>query len=300
MTQRHIIYLPGKNPKPPADQHRDLLWRTLLEGIRRVDPAIADDLKQQAECFKFIGWNYHYYHSTDDIGNHKPWADALLKKQGPTEEDIKGAKAWNKKLDQLIHNTFDYAPVLLRLLPGGLRATAEETNRYFQNVDSVASNIREYLKQELRPVLNKGDKVLLIAHSFGSVIAYDTLWALSQLEQLEVKLDMFLTIGSPLGMNYVQRRLLGNQHNGEVKYPSNIRNWVNISAEGDVTTMDRCLSDDFHEMVKFGMVESIDDNCEEIYNYFHDENGLNCHRSHGYLINTVMAETIVDWWKDSS
>ena len=43
MNNRHIIFVPGKNPKPPLEQHRRLLWRTLLEGIRRSDPGIVDD-----------------------------------------------------------------------------------------------------------------------------------------------------------------------------------------------------------------------------------------------------------------
>ena len=132
----------------------------------------------------------------------------------------------------------------------------------FVTENNIACDVRELLKQELRPLLSNSDKVLLIGHSMGSVIAYDTLWELSHLEQLPGKVDLFLTIGSPLGMNYVQRRLMGNKYTGKKKYPSNIKHWANISSIGDITALDRIFSDDFGEMVEQGMVESIEDHCE--------------------------------------
>jgi len=41
MIIKHIIFVPGKNPKPEAAQHRELLWRTLIEGVRRADAVTA-------------------------------------------------------------------------------------------------------------------------------------------------------------------------------------------------------------------------------------------------------------------
>lgn len=300
MNHRYIIFVPGKNPKPPADQHQDLLWRTLLEGVRRADPTTVSDLSQQPEDFKLIAWNYLYYHVTKDISRDLPWIDALINRHGPTEQDIREAKAWHRKLDRLLYSIIDHIPLLLRLLPRPLRSTAEEIQHYFQNRDNIACDIRELLKQELRPRLANNDKVLLIGHSLGSVIAYDTLWELSHLEHLPGKIDMFLTLGSPLGMNYVQHRLMGNDYSGEKKYPTNIRHWVNISSTGDVTALDRIFSDDFDPMLKLGIIESIEDHCEGIYNFFRNEQGLNCHRSYGYLVNPAVGKVIADWWQRSA
>lgn len=296
MNQRYIIFVPGKNPKPPADQHRRLLWRTMLEGVRRAEPEIADHLNQHAESFKFIAWNYLYYQVNKDISRDLPWIDALINRHGPTEQDIKEAKSWHHKQDRLLYNIVDCFPFLLRLMPEKLRSTAEEMKRYFQNENDIACDIRELLKIALRPMLSSNDKVLLISHSLGSVIAYDTLWELSHQEHLPGKIDLFLTIGSPLGMNYVQRRLMGNHHTGVNKYPTNIRRWINISATGDVTALDRNFSDDFSTMTELGLVESIEDHCEGIYNFFRNEEGLNCHRSYGYLVNPAVGKVIADWW----
>ncbi len=301
MSQRHIIYVPGKNPKPPSGHHREMLWLTLLEGIRRVDPQIASDLKRHADSFKLIAWNYIYYKSHEDHSDQVRWIEALIKKKEPTERDIREAKAWKHKLDKAIYKAIDQLPSLIQVLPRTARLTAEELDRYFKNEDKIASQVREQLKQALRPMLEEGHKVLLIGHSLGSIIAYDSLWALSQLEHHPGKIDLFLTIGSPLGMNYVQKRLLGrNYKDHHKKYPANIRNWVNITAVGDITPLDRSLADDYKDMLKPGMTESIKDYSKGIYNYFRNQNGLNFHRSYGYLVNPVVGKVIAQWWKNSA
>lgn len=192
----------------------------------------------------------------------------------------------------------DRFPFLIRLLPSELLTTAEETKRYFQNKNNIACEIREQLKIVLRPLLKNNSDVLLIGHSMGSIIIYDTLWELSHLESFQNKIDL-LTLGSPLGMNYVRRRLKGNQYTGKNKYPTNIRNWTNISAVGDITSLDRVFSKDFAEMQKLEILESIKDYCEGIFNFFRNEEGLNCHRSYGYLINSTVSEVIAKWWQKS-
>jgi pimeloyl-ACP methyl ester carboxylesterase len=297
MSQRHIIYVPGKGPKPLSKQHREMLWRSMLEGVRRVDPDVFHDLNGHVDSFKLIAWNYLYYQTRKTNNNEAQWVKALIQKQKPTERDIRQAKAWKHKLDKALYKAIDQLPTLVQVLPRSAKLTAEELDRYFNNKEKVASQVREQLKQELRPLLENGDKVLLIGHSLGSVISYDTLWALSQLEHLPGKIDLFLTIGSPLGMNYVQKRLLGNKYKDHhKKYPSNIRNWVNISAVGDITPLDRNLADDYKGMLKPDNTQSITDYSKDIYNYFQNEEGLNFHRSYGYLVNPAVGNVIADWW----
>jgi len=296
MTKRHIIFIPGKNPKPPEIQHKSILWRTLLEGVRRAEPDVLENLSQHEDFFKLITWNYLYYKKTEDISREIPWIDELINQHGPSKEDIYEANGWHRKLDTLLYNTIDHIPSLLNLLPGNARSTAKELERYFQNEGKIASAVREQVKEQLRPILAHGGKVLLIGHSMGSVIAYDTLWALSNLEHLPGEVDLFLTMGSPLGLNYVQHRLMGHQYEGQKKYPSNIRHWVNISAVGDVISLDRTFSDDFAEMLNLGVVDYIEDHCDGIYNFYHNEKGLNPHRSYGYLVNPAVGKVIADWW----
>jgi hypothetical protein len=300
MVKRNIIFVPGKNPKPAVDQHQSLLWRTLLEGVRRAEPQIFEKLQHHSESFVLAAWTYLYYQQTRDISRDLPWIDTLLNTHGATPEDIREARSWHRKLDRLKLTILDMFPAVIALLPKSVSATVKETNRYFKNKDNIACDIREVLKQQLRPMLENKEKILIIAHSLGSVIAYDTLWELSHIEKLSGKIDCLLTIGSPLGMNYVQRRLLGNERKEKLKYPTNIYNWINVSATGDKVAVDRILAKDFAEMINLGIINSIEDYCDGIYNFFHNEQGLNCHRSYGYLVNPVVGNVIANWWKQAS
>lgn len=296
MTTKHIIYVPGKNPKPQATQHRELLWKTMIEGVRRVDRTLASTLQAQYTQFHLVGWNHLFYHAYKDITPDIPWIDALINKHGPTEQDIQEAKSWHKRLDRALFNLADHIPFVIPLLPKDVNSAATEMNHYFDNVDNVASDIRKLLKRTLQPLIEKKESILLIGHSLGSVIAYDTLWELSYQEELHGKVD-FLTIGSPLGMHYVQRRLMGMRENGKKSYPKLIRHWINLSSEGDIIALERNFHNSFKEMLRQGLVKSIEDHSHGIYNYFRSDEGLNCHRSYGYLVNPAVGSIIADWWK---
>ena len=294
MRHKNVIFVPGKNPKPPPGQHRDMLWRSLVEGVRRAQPDIASELEKSAKCFTLIAWNRLYYDTEKDGNRDLPWIDALVNRHGPSDEDIREAHAWHRRLDRMLYALADRFPFMIRFLPGPACATVNELRRYFTNSDNVAYHIREQLKKVIRPMLENNEAVLVVGHSMGSIIAYDTFWELSHIEHVKHRLD-FLSLGSPLGMNYVQHRLLGNKDQGLRKYPTVIRRWINVASVGDVTALDRHFHDDFSPMLDNGLVDSIEDHTDGIYNFFHNEDGLNCHRSYGYLVNPATGKIIADW-----
>jgi hypothetical protein len=254
---------------------------------------------QDKESFSLIAWNFTYYQAHVNIDQELPWIEKLLQKMGADADDVREAKSWGYKLNWLMYAIADILPFIIRYLPGPACATVRETQRYFSNTNNVAHQIREPLKQQIRNLLDKGDKTLLIAHSLGSVIAFDALWELSHREHYKEKIDL-LTIGSPLGMNFVQQRMLGHAFEGADKYPANIRHWHNIAAQGDITALDNNLRDDFRPMLKLGLVESISDHNRHVYTWYRNAAGLNVHRSYGYLVNDVVAKTIADWWRENS
>jgi hypothetical protein len=296
MTSKQIIYVPGKNPKPDPAQHRELLWRTLVEGVRRADRDAAGTLQDRIAQFHLVGWNYLYYHEHKDITKDIPWIDALINKHGPTEQDMRDAHSWNIWLSRAMLRLGDHIPLLTRMLPEELRSTAREIDRYFNNSDDVARKIRDLLKQKLRPMIEQQEDVLLIGHSLGSVIAYDALWELSHQDGVKGKVD-FLTLGSPMGLHYIQRRLLGMNNHGKKSYPDLIRHWINFSAEGDVTALNQNFKESFHPILGLGLAESVEDHCHGIYNFFRNDEGLNCHRSYGYLVSPAVGSVIASWWK---
>ena len=290
-----IIYIPGLLPKPEAEAHREQLLRCLLEGIRRIDPATSDDLRERPRCFDIVSWTYDFYGEHSDIRLDLPAIDALLEKRGPTEQDIAEAVSWKRRLIQAIYTAGDILPFLIpQLADETLEVHLRDLRRYTMNKNDVAEVIRRQLKVPLAAAAAVDRPILLLAHSMGSVIAYDALWQLSYGQQKEVSVDTFITMGSPLGQRYIQGKLKGRKETGHRRYPDNIGQWVNISAIGELTALDPELRNDFGEMETLGLLSEIEDlNC---FGYFRQNGTLNVHSEYGYLINEVTARHVRDWW----
>lgn len=240
-----------------------------------------------------------YYHQTKAHEDDIPWIEEMLAKTGPDAQDKREAQSWRRRWVRLHYILADFFPWLIPLFPDpAAKNTVLETERYFSNRAGIADQMRELLKAPLRRMLAAGDRILIIGHSMGSIIAYDTLWELCHVENNPGRIDMLLTLGSPLGMRFVQNRLLGFHHEPNRRFPGNIRHWVNIAAQGDLTALDPNLQDDFAPMLKAGMIESIID-VHDIYTYFRNQNGLNVHRSYGYLAHPYIGRVVADWWRAS-
>ena len=83
---------------------------------------------------------------------------------------------------------------------------------------------------------------MLIAHSMGSIIAYDVLRDLGR-ELTGMQVDHLVTIGSPLGMPYVLYKI--RQENASIRTPSIVRRWTNLADRRDPIAVDVHLADEF-------------------------------------------------------
>ena len=301
MTPSHrnkIIFVPGKNPKPLASVHRALLWRSLLGGVRLADPELVAAVRAAQDSFQIAAWNNLYYHQIKDAEEDIPWIDALLEKSGPDPQDVREALRWRRRQVRWLYALADKFPFLIALLSNKVvRDTIRETERYFNNGDGIGEQVRELIKAPLRTMFAQGDRVMIIGHSLGSIIAYDALWELWHAEHNPGRVDLFLTLGSPLGMQFVQQRLVGFREAPGRRFPGNIRRWQNAAAQGDLTALDRALKDDFYPMLEQGLTESIEDINAGLYTYFRNQDGLNVHRSYGYLAHPQIGRVIADWWR---
>lgn len=292
-----IIFVPGKNPKPRAQEHAELVWRCLLNGVGRVDEAVAADIANTRECFHLVAWNYLYYQHHKSLEVDLPYIEQLLKTVGATDRERRHVHSWRTRLGRLAYTVADWIPWLVRFVPDpAVKAAILETSRYFHNDKNIGCEIRQLLKDRLCAAWEDDRRVLLIGHSMGSIIAYDALWELGRQEGKTGSVDLFLTLGSPLGMRFVQHRLVDAGFSKQ-RYPDNIRQWINIASRGDLTALDPYLADDYEEMVNLGLIESIRDEHKNVYNFFHGAKGMNMHRSYGYLVNPNVGDAIAEWWR---
>jgi hypothetical protein len=296
IDQPLILYIPGLLPKPESRTHRDALFRCLLAGLKRHDPEIALDVASNLHCFDIVSWTYDFYGEHRDISADRDAIEAVIRQGSATDLDIAEARAFGRRLARWIFAMADFLPFLIPHVSNEkLEVHLRDLLRYHGNDNGIADHTRRMLKMPLRAAAESGRPVLLIAHSMGSVIAWDAMWQMSRRDGDDVQLDTLLTMGSPLGQRFVQRRLEGFRERGERRFPSGIRRWINLSAVGDLTAVDPRLADDFSAMRKLGLVDSIEDH--GILNYFRLDGILNVHAEYGYLANAVTAGIVADWWR---
>jgi hypothetical protein len=291
-----IVYVPGLLPKPEASHHKRALFRCVTAGIRRIDAAVADDIVAAGRSFDVVSWTFDFYRVHRDIDLDSAAIDAVISLPGPSDADIREASSWQRRALRKLYHLVDRFPFLIpHLANEQIELHLRDLHRYSSNRNNIAEHTREMLKMPLRAAWKANRPILLIGHSMGSVIAYDSLWQISRDERDDLSIDLFLTMGSPLGQGYIQKHIMGHADIGAARYPDNIKRWINLAAVGDLTALDARLRDDFSEMVELGQVESIVDDC--LFNYYWDDGKLNAHAEYGYLVNEKTAQVIASWWR---
>jgi len=271
------------------------LFRCLLAGLRRHDEKVALDIAANLHCFDIVSWTYDFYREHRDIDLDLEAIDAVITQAEATARDKAEASSWKRRLARWVFFAADVMPFLIpHITNDRLELHLRDLRRYQRNQNEIAEHTRQMLKMPLRAAAESGRPVLLIAHSMGSVIAWDSLWQMAYNERDHVHINTLLTMGSPLGQRFVQRRLQGFRDEGGERYPLGIDRWVNLAAVGDLTAVDSELAVDFGAMVERGLVSTIDD--RELHNFFRLDGVLNVHAEYGYLANSVTAGIVADWW----
>jgi metacaspase-1 len=98
--------------------------------------------------------------------------------------------------------------------------------------DQVRQQIIDRCIAVVQPALHAGLELDIVAHSWGTVVAYE---ALRQLEDEGLQSPLvrnFFTVGAALSIGPVKMQLRGANKNG--KKPASVRRWVNLNAHGDI------------------------------------------------------------------
>ncbi|GLX01185.1 hypothetical protein [Microtetraspora sp. NBRC 16547] len=90
-------------------------------------------------------------------------------------------------------------------------------------------------------VIRRRQPRVVVAHSLGSVVAYEAFWAHSDLST-----ELLITLGSPLAMrNVVFERLLPVPTHGRGARPPGVGRWINIADKDDIAAIPPGLRDYF-------------------------------------------------------
>ena len=132
-------------------------------------------------------------------------------------------------------------PFLRRLITRKLtRAFLRDVYDFLYSTDRRGAMERA-LTDRLQP---GGGPFVVIAHSQGSMIAYDVL---RQLTKAQCDVRLFITIGSPLGIAEVQDVFREWVPGGVLKVPACVTRWVNVADLIDPVAFDKTLADEFSD-----------------------------------------------------
>jgi len=307
-SNRSLLLVHGRDFKPGADAYMDLSLAALRAGIAR-------DYPEQLDAFDAVNKHLAYY---GDLNAEVLTAGGKTYDVGLDIGDRQNSLKLLKAIEQRKHfGTRQYdqlpgksavpefvadvvAPVLgsIGLSVPLLGKIAPDFAAYFDTNKDFAARAREQVRTSLCDLLDNGERILLIAHGTGSVIVYDVLWELSHDDALKArygdkKIELWMTLGSPLGDRAIQGYLYGAKEGAASRFPSNVIAWHNLAAEDDYICHDNTLADDFRHMLKQRVVSAVQDYL--VFNLAVRYGRSNPHSSVGYYIHPRTSKIISDW-----
>lgn len=272
MSTPHLIIAIHGLANKPKQTTLDKWWtKSILEGLSRNQGRASPDL-----AFQGVYWADVLYESPiTKAKNKQPYESAAGTGPLPTYND-----GWwddvRAQAGDLLARPLDWAKQhfgIDEIADAVLRKKLRDLAQYY---DQAA--IRKQLRKRLRDTVlsNKDKPMMVIAHSMGSIIAYDVLRALGR-DHPSLSIDHFITIGSPLGLPHVKHKI--QQENDRVRTPSVVKRWTNFADRRDPVAVDVHLASDYRPndagvRVKDDLV---------INGYRTPKGDSNHHKSYGYL-----------------
>ncbi|NJL00214.1 MAG: alpha/beta hydrolase [Spirulinaceae cyanobacterium SM2_1_0] len=288
-----ILGIHGLNNKPPQAQIEDWWRAAITEGLQKncqiVNPEFHFELVYWADLLYKYSLHDDTDFSFDPLYNSQPYRPA---QSGAIKEYKDG---W---LDSLQRGSFDVlgktadslrlrfeieilSDVLLSRLLRDLHFYYDG-DRFINNRQGQSELARLALRRELNAAIRRhaSKQMMVVAHSMGSIVAYDALRDLGQRDP-DLEVPYFVTIGAPLGLPYVKTKIIQERgYDPRVRTPSLVtERWVNFADKRDTIAVDAHLADDYGANRLGVQVED-----DLIANDFMLRDGQpNYHKSYGYL-----------------
>lgn len=272
-----VIGIHGLKDKPKQDLLSRWWAASIQEGLQRNLGLVAP------LTFELVYWaDIQYSAPTPEAELDNPYRKA--DGQGSFKRYEGGALAKVRAIaEKWGGRSIDKGKDLLGLTPEVdhlLGIVFDDLRDYYRDAD-VRSRIRQRLADVLERHIDK--RVCLIAHSMGSIIAYDVL---RMREARPEQIHHFVTIGSPLGLPIVAQHV--REEFARTSIPRQVREWTNLADPGDKVALDCSLTDEYQASV--GGIRVQDD---LIHNGYVDRNGKNDrHNSYGYLRAPELSDIV--------
>jgi endonuclease G len=254
MRQHTIVYVHGNGNKPRSDRLR-LEWDRALFGrslgtasrmaywasVRYSRPLdeLPEAASAQAQLLvespeQFIADTHlsalKEVATAEAVGDHHEPLEPWLRRMTYAAEALAGDEG-----------TLEALPLPRAARIAAFRALVkrsfEDVHAYFFGGDK--ERMQALVREALRGI---DGPVVVLAHSLGTIIAYDVL---RELAAHELDVPLFVTAGSPLGVTEVQD-LIKNP----LEVPAVVDRWLNVSDLRDLVALDHTVRSEFHPAQK--------------------------------------------------
>ncbi len=302
-----IVLIHGRHFKPASKVLQDLWCDTLRAGLQR-------DAPDRVVTFDAAQIELAYYGDLVNAllsAHGKPYDEALdVADRRRTMGDLtrldakKFKRATYERLpgkSPLKEFLVDFGAPLASAIGITERVVARimpELAAYWGNLGGFGAALDQRITDPIRLAMARGDRILVISHGIGSVIAYNAFWALSRGGEADgaipdAKVDTWITLGAPLADESVKRRLRGADKAPAERYPGSVLNWFNFAAEDDYTCHDETVGNDFSTMLEQRVISRIVD--RRMYNLAVRYGRSNPHNAMGYLIHPRVISILAEW-----
>ncbi|WP_245436429.1 hypothetical protein [Methylobacterium sp. V23] len=265
-----IIGIHGLANKPPVDEKTRWWKAAIAEGLAR-----NEDLADAEFAFEFVYWadlRYEMPLASDALDEpYRPYGGAGAL---PSEEDA--PKLTGPDVLGIVYESIDRIEEAtgVTLIDDLILEHRFDDLWHYHVEQGFARQVRSRLIERLEAFRDR--RILLVAHSMGSVIAYDVLRLLER-EAPSLRVEHLVTVGSPLGLAKVKLKI--EAECGVARVPNNIRHWTNLADGNDIVAVTGALAEDF--VPSDAGIEVVD---HRVVNDYRRPTGEpNHHKSYGYL-----------------
>jgi pimeloyl-ACP methyl ester carboxylesterase len=280
LSRKVIIGVHGLNNKPEAAILEES-WRTsIAEGLARHGGAGKAKVR-----FQLVYWaDLMYGEPLDQGALLEPYVAAEgsgpLPRAGLSVRRVTAARV-RGGLGRALQKA-SRVRVGERVVSGTVKAKMPDLHLY-RNDEQMQRAVQDRLVKRLRSARRWRRRVMLIAHSMGSIVAYDVLSNAGRaLKGLEI--SHFVTVGSPLGLAGLKTVVEGSPC-----VPECVARWSNFSDPKDpVASWDTSLSDNYQANSR-GV--TVSDHLV-VNGYVSPAGKSNPHKVFGYLRTPEISELI--------
>ena len=281
-----IVGIHGLSNKPAEETLKGWWLQALNDGLKEVghDGPITEDQFELAYWADLVN-------KTPDR-NPEPYTDPTTDKPDPDLNKI--ITIGRNLLSDFVGSALDTvkgmtdSEKIARIKNAFQKKVVEDLGRYYDDRDTIEFGPQRGMqtRKAIRDVLTKilvaheEKEIFLVGHSMGSIIAYDVL---RDLESSAVKVQHFVTIGSPLGLSTVKEKIK-EERSGKAEpfMPKNVvKSWENLADPKDLVSADLTLAGEYHGNGEFSVNDIFVQNgyrCRKAGEWEH-----NYHKSYGYL-----------------